>query len=47
MAVGASKGLCRRHATDEIKEKNYLNKANQFYKSISMNPIMVKKERPG
>ena len=28
-------------------KKNYLNKANQFYKSISMNPIMVKKELPG
>ena len=28
-------------------KKNYLNKTNQFYKSISMNPIMVKKELPG
>ena len=28
-------------------KKNYLNKANKFYKSISMNPIMVKKELPG
>ena len=27
--------------------KKYLNKANKFYKSISMNPIMVKKELPG
>ena len=27
--------------------KNFLNKANKFYKSISMNPIMVKKELPG
>ena len=25
----------------------YLNKAKKFYKSISMNPIMVKKELPG
>ena len=25
----------------------YLNQANNFYKSISMNPIMVKKELPG
>ena len=25
----------------------FLNKANKFYKSISMNPIMVKKELPG
>ena len=30
------------------KTKNkFLNKANKFYKSISMNPIMVKKELPG
>ncbi len=28
-------------------EKKFLNKANKFYKSISMNPIMVKKELPG
>ena len=28
-------------------KKNYLNRANKFYKSISMNPIMVKKELPG
>ena len=28
-------------------KKKFLNKANQFYKSISMNPIMVKKELPG
>ena len=28
-------------------KKNFLNKANKFYKSISMNPIMVKKEIPG
>ena len=27
--------------------KKFLNKANRFYKSISMNPIMVKKELPG
>ena len=27
--------------------KKYLNKANQFYKSISMNPIIVKHELPG
>ena len=27
--------------------KEYLNKANKFYKSISMNPIMIKKEIPG
>ena len=27
--------------------KKYLNQANKFYKSISMNPIMVKKELPG
>ncbi len=26
---------------------NYLNQAKKFYKSISMNPIMVKKELPG
>ena len=28
-------------------KKNFLNKANKFYKSISMNPIIVKKELPG
>ena len=28
-------------------KKNFLNKANKFYKSVSMNPIMVKKELPG
>ena len=28
-------------------KKRFLNKANKFYKSISMNPIMVKKELPG
>ena len=28
-------------------KKNFLNKANNFYKSISMNPIIVKKELPG
>ena len=28
-------------------KKNFLNKAHKFYKSISMNPIMVKKELPG
>ena len=28
-------------------KKNFLNKANKFYKSISMNPIMVRKELPG
>ena len=28
-------------------QKKFLNKANTFYKSISMNPIMVKKELPG
>jgi len=28
-------------------KKYFLNKANKFYKSISMNPIMVKKELPG
>ena len=27
--------------------KNFINQAKQFYKSISMNPIMVKKELPG
>ena len=27
--------------------KKYLDKANKFYKSISMNPIMVKHELPG
>jgi len=28
-------------------QKKFLNKANRFYQSISMNPIMVKKELPG
>jgi len=28
-------------------KKNFLNKAGRFYKSVSMNPIMVKKELPG
>tara|TARA_B100001971_G_scaffold206025_1_gene224257 strand:- start:609 stop:1550 length:942 start_codon:yes stop_codon:yes gene_type:complete len=28
-------------------KKSYLSKANKFYKTISMNPIMVKKELPG
>ncbi len=28
-------------------KKNFLNKANKFYKSISMNPVMVRKELPG
>ena len=28
-------------------QKKFLNKTNTFYKSISMNPIMVKKELPG
>ena len=28
-------------------KKKFLNKANKFYKSISMNPIMVKKVLPG
>ena len=28
-------------------QKKFLNKANKFYKSISMNPIMLKKELPG
>ena len=28
-------------------QKKFLNKANKFYKSISMNPIMVKRELPG
>ena len=28
-------------------KKNFLKKAKKFYKSISMNPIMVKKELPG
>ena len=28
-------------------DKKYLKKANKFYKSISMNPIMVKHELPG
>ncbi len=28
-------------------KKNFLNKANKFYKAISMSPIIVKKELPG
>ena len=28
-------------------KKNFLNKANKFYKSVSMSPIMIKKELPG
>ena len=28
-------------------KKKFLNKANKFYKSVSMNPIMIKKELPG
>ena len=28
-------------------KENFLNKANKFYKAISMNPIIVKKELPG
>ena len=28
-------------------KKNFLNKANKFYKSVSMNPIVLKKELPG
>ena len=28
-------------------KKKFINKANKFYKSISMNPIIVKKELPG
>ena len=28
MAVGSAKGLCSNNATDEIKEKNYLNTAS-------------------
>ena len=28
-------------------KKKFLNRANKFYKSISMNPIMVKNELPG
>ena len=28
-------------------KRKFLNRANKFYKSISMNPIMVKKELPG
>ena len=32
MAVGASKGLCSNNATNEIKEKNYLNTASALIK---------------
>ena len=28
-------------------QKSYINKAKKFYKSISMNPLMLKKELPG
>ena len=28
-------------------QKSYINKAKNFYKSISMNPLLVKKELPG
>ncbi len=28
-------------------KKNFINKANIFYKSVSMNPIIIKKELPG
>ena len=28
-------------------QKSYINKAKNFYRSISMNPLMVKKELPG
>ena len=28
-------------------DRKFLKKANKFYKSVSMNPIMVKKELPG
>ena len=28
-------------------KKNFLKKASRFYKSVSMNPIMIKKELPG
>ena len=31
----------------EKTKKKFLNNANKFYKSISMNPIIVKKELPG
>jgi len=31
----------------EKTQKSYINKANNFYKSISMNPLLVKKELPG
>ena len=32
MAVGASKGLCSNNATNEVKEKNYLNTASALIK---------------
>ena len=32
MSVGASKGLCSNNATDDIKEKNYLNTASALIK---------------
>ena len=28
-------------------DRKFLKKANKFYKSVSMNPIMIKKELPG
>ena len=31
----------------EKTQKSYINKAKNFYKSISMNPLLVKKELPG
>ena len=32
MAVGASKGLCSKNTTDEVREKNYLNTASALIK---------------
>jgi glycerol-3-phosphate dehydrogenase (NAD(P)+) len=32
MAVGASKGLCSKNATEEVREKNYLNTASALIK---------------
>ena len=32
MAVGAAKGLCSINASDEIREKNYLNTASALIK---------------
>jgi len=43
MAVGAAKGLCSNNATDEIREKNYLNTASALIKqSIYEMEIFVK-----